>query len=1198
LLLLPGRVLAAAPVVDDFSASSPVVLPGGVVTLTVTAHDPDCPDTCTSGCGQYIRADLTSWSASGGTFLSEDDGTSGSPYTASADWQAPETEDVYTISVQLSDSGSFLCGGRQTITANLDIQVTTSNNQPPVIDSLTADPAQLFPGQDSDLLCSASDPDGDPASYTWATDSGAVTPGAGGSATFTAGEPAVATVTCTATDSGGLFAQDTIVISVVGAVADSAVTSGLVTPLRLDVDSSGNLYVVDRAAGGISVVGLFSGELVYRLPMEGVTSVAVDWNDDLLVGGEAGVGLVDRSGSPISGVGFGNPLGDVADVAVDRTNLLYGVLHRRAGRVIVYDQAGSQLLAFGSTGDGPDQFKSPQGLAVTPSGQWVVGDTGHGLIKVFDANGILQTSFGGIGGGAGEFVRLDDVAVDAAGVIYASDRFQDWILAFNPDGSLREAIGSYGDGVGQFETAAGVATADAFDRLLGASVNSSSIQVFRTSDDPVVPLGPAVPDLVPGSLAYADQATGTESDPQPLTLSNTGQSILGLREVDVQGDFLQTNDCGPFVDPGQSCTLQVAFRPSAAGPRTGALVVDTNGDPARRAASLSGSGFLPLPGVGLAPGLLVFGDQQVGTVSAPLPVTLANVGLAPLDILSIDVSDQYLESNDCVSPLGAGASCTILVRFAPTIVADSLPGALGVTSDAEGSPHVVSLDGRSTPVVPLIAIDDPTLDEGDDGDLFEAVFTVTLSEPTTETVTVDYATAPDTAEADVDYESVSGSLTFLPGETTRTLPVVVIGDGILEVDEETFFVMLEAPVGGVIDAGVGLATIFDDEPCFGPNLVLNPSAEARPDGAGVPDWAAESGTWQRRDAPPTPVDGDYYFYPTTTDYAELVQEIDVSAYAERIDTDRQWFGFDAWARTLYEAPTDTARIIVEYQNADRSLVLDTFDSGEFSSPGLWLNVVDERPAPIGTRWIRIRLISNYLGDAYFDAVALHSLRVATVVVDDTEEPEGDAGFSQAMFSIRMACPFSEEVRVDYATTDQSALAGEDYLTEVGTLILPVGTAEGWVAISVIGDETDEPHETFGLSLGLVEPTDALLLDDLGVCVIRNDDFCPQVPGYWRDNPALWPANWLELGGREYDKPELLALLDYSGSDVSHLLARELIATKLNLLQGSDPSIEFAVDRADNFLAPYPPGSRPTGKSKRRGSLLVAELETYNSQVCP
>ena len=65
LQLATGLAFAAEPpIVDDFSAVPPVVAPDGTVVFTVQAHDPDCPDVCDTGCGQYIRAGLTYWNAS------------------------------------------------------------------------------------------------------------------------------------------------------------------------------------------------------------------------------------------------------------------------------------------------------------------------------------------------------------------------------------------------------------------------------------------------------------------------------------------------------------------------------------------------------------------------------------------------------------------------------------------------------------------------------------------------------------------------------------------------------------------------------------------------------------------------------------------------------------------------------------------------------------------------------------------------------------------------------------------------------------------------------------------------------------------------------------------------------------------------------------------------------------------------------
>lgn len=132
-----------------------------------------------------------------------------------------------------------------------------------------------------------------------------------------------------------------------------------------------------------------------------------------------------------------------------------------------------------------------------------------------------------------------------------------------------------------------------------------------------------------------------------------------------------------------------------------------------------------------------------------------------------------------------------------------------------GRSHAVLL----TPVeegTPTVSIGDVTVTEGNAGTT-EAVFTVTLSEPASDEVTVNFATVDGTATAGADYTAQSGTLTFAPGETTATVTVAVVGDAIAEPDE-TFQVTLSQPSGAVIGDGQGLGTILDDEP---PLLTIN-----------------------------------------------------------------------------------------------------------------------------------------------------------------------------------------------------------------------------------------------------------------------------------------------------------------------------------------------------------------------------------------
>jgi hypothetical protein len=110
---------------------------------------------------------------------------------------------------------------------------------------------------------------------------------------------------------------------------------------------------------------------------------------------------------------------------------------------------------------------------------------------------------------------------------------------------------------------------------------------------------------------------------------------------------------------------------------------------------------------------------------------------------------------------------------------------------------------------PTISISDASVTEGNKGST-TASFTATLSASSTNTVTVAFATANGTAVAGSDYTSASSTLSFAPGETSRTVTVSVIGDRVDEQDE-TFTVNLSAPVNGTIQDGTGVGTIVDDD---------------------------------------------------------------------------------------------------------------------------------------------------------------------------------------------------------------------------------------------------------------------------------------------------------------------------------------------------------------------------------------------------
>ena len=125
-------------------------------------------------------------------------------------------------------------------------------------------------------------------------------------------------------------------------------------------------------------------------------------------------------------------------------------------------------------------------------------------------------------------------------------------------------------------------------------------------------------------------------------------------------------------------------------------------------------------------------------------------------------------------------------------------------ADAQGLGTILNDDA-----LPSISINDVSLAEGNSGTT-NAVFTVTLSPASGQTVTVNYSTANGTATAGSDYIATSGTLTFNPGDTTKTITILVNGDTVVE-PNETFSVNLTTVTNATITRGQGVGTIVNDD---------------------------------------------------------------------------------------------------------------------------------------------------------------------------------------------------------------------------------------------------------------------------------------------------------------------------------------------------------------------------------------------------
>jgi RHS repeat-associated protein len=248
---------------------------------------------------------------------------------------------------------------------------------------------------------------------------------------------------------------------------------------------------------------------------------------------------------------------------------------------------------------------------------------------------------------------------------------------------------------------------------------------------------------------------------------------------------------------------------------------------------------------------------------------------------------------------------------------------------------------------------------------------------------------PTGSTLSVTWSKVSGpgTVTFAnPNQAATTASFSAAGtytlrltasDGQLSSNDDVVITVTPQNQPPVVNAGADQAISF--------NLLQNPGNEQPLVSGEIPGWTEVTGTsWTQATAgsngfPPS-FQGTTYFYPGQVAQAEISQDVDLSAFASGIAAGTQQFVFGGYVRSFDESPADSSRIIVEYRDAANANVLASFDSSAIQSPSQWTLVADTRVAPVGTRWIRVRLIgvrnAGVNCDSYFDHLTLEAPTLA------------------------------------------------------------------------------------------------------------------------------------------------------------------------------------------------------------------------------
>ncbi|MBX3011388.1 MAG: Ig-like domain-containing protein [Caldilineaceae bacterium] len=319
----------------------------------------------------------------------------------------------------------------------------------------------------------------------------------------------------------------------------------------------------------------------------------------------------------------------------------------------------------------------------------------------------------------------------------------------------------------------------------------------------------------------------------------------------------------------------------------------------------------------------------------------------------------------------------------------------------------------------------------------QALIEVTLSKAAVFSVTVDYAIAAGTATEGSDYTAANGTLVFNPGETSKTIAVTIVDDTVFENSETVTLSLSNVTPGSAILGTPTTATL---------TIVDNDS---------VPTVAFSSATSTVNEAAGNA---------TITVNLSAASSVPVSVtYATSNGTAMAGSDYTATSGTLTFAPGETSKTFTV------AILNDSLDEAD-ETVNLTLS------APNGaTLGIPATAVLTIVDDDAAPTVQFESAAISK---------NENAGVVEIVVTLSAAS--GRQVTVSYATSNGTAIEGEDYAAALGTLTFGAGETRKVIELSLLNDAIDENNET--LSITLSNPVNATLGTPatVTVTIIDND----------------------------------------------------------------------------------------------------------------
>ena len=442
-------------------------------------------------------------------------------------------------------------------------------------------------------------------------------------------------------------------------------------------------------------------------------------------------------------------------------------------------------------------------------------------VRLLGPDGTLVPVISNVGAGGNNFCQtlLDD---DSTGGSIQTTGSAPYTGSFKPNAALSAFDG---------KSAAGTWTLQVQDF---AAADTGSVRAFSLGITPSVCDAVSLPSASINDVSVTEGNSGTKTVTFTVTLSSPAPSgsTTSVRIVTAPGtatagsDYVSSSGTLTFAAGQTSRTRSITingdtmpegnetFFANLSSP-VGLTIADSQG-----VATILDDDTPALPSISINDISITEGNS--GTRAATFTLSLSAAASSPVSVSyatangTASAGSDYLAATGTVT-LAAGVtsqSFSITINGDTAVEADetfsvNLSSPTGATiADGQGVGTIVNDD--TAPAAPSLRINDVSVTEGNSGTR-NITFTVTLSAAATGTVGVTATTANGTATAGTDYTGGTVTLSFAPGQTSRTASLPVRGDTTVE-PNETFFVNLSNATGGATIAdGQGIGTIVNDD---------------------------------------------------------------------------------------------------------------------------------------------------------------------------------------------------------------------------------------------------------------------------------------------------------------------------------------------------------------------------------------------------